>query len=70
LERIDYLSKIDRKDAKTGILIQAELRVTMEFINIISKNPPTGLFNAFFLCLYNFHVTSYSCHETGSARHM
>lgn len=59
------------KDAKTGILIQAEFRVTMEFININNKKKTqVGYVMQFLLCLLHFHMTSYSCHETGAARHM
>lgn len=54
MERIDYLSKIDMKDAKTGILIQAEFRVTMEFVNIINKNTLSGLCNAIFTLSTSF----------------
>lgn len=53
MEKIDYLSKIGMKDAKTGILIQAEFRFTMEFINIIN-----GLCNACFVCFISiWHPT-------------
>lgn len=46
VESFDYLGKIDMKNVKTGILMQAEYVVTVEFINIINKNTLTGLCNA------------------------
>lgn len=49
MEKIDYLSKIGMKDARTGILIQAEFRFTMGFINIIN-----GLCNAIFTLSTSF----------------
>lgn len=40
------------KNVKTGILVQAEYVVTVEFINIINKNTLTGLCNAILaLCI-------------------
>lgn len=62
MERIDYLSKIDLKDAKTGILIQAEFGVA-EFIITANKNTLTGLDNAIFT-RSAFPYASYSCHES------